>query len=381
MARKRPRLQRDNTKKLKERQSIYWNERPFLGLGREYVHVVFTGVRGIGKSCLSWGYVMNLRKHYGPENVKCFFFRLSKMSCDELLKQDASQLVDAVTIDKYGCVITRKGNIVYDRGVQLCEVLPIVSAAKNKGLAKYDYKWIDHAPIDPKTGKKKKRFIIMMTDEFEADSSLEKQSIATKSTAALLHNYYETILRNQKQPDYPAVRCFYLANKVSEASDFLYQFFNFAPPPDKFGKWKNRQKGFVMYCPEPSEEYIKDRKQSIMGTITNYDSDPNYTNKLNVDKGLIKPKTQRVVRPTKIICFGDKPEAWFTLWDEKYIRCYKGEKVKKEKYVSMVRNTNAPYYVDIINQIWDLYEVSYFKYCDWQSLACFRARMRALKAR
>ena len=75
------------------------------------------------------------------------------MSCDELLKQDASQLVDAVTIDKYGCVITRKGNIVYDRGVQLCEILPIVSAAKNKGLAKYDYKWIDHAPIDPKTEK------------------------------------------------------------------------------------------------------------------------------------------------------------------------------------------------------------------------------------
>ena len=71
-----------------------------------------------------------------------------------------------------------------------------------------------------------------------------------------LHNYYETILRHQKQPDYPAVRCFYLANKVSEASDFLYQFFNFAPPPDKFGKWKNRQKGFVMYCPEPSEEYM-----------------------------------------------------------------------------------------------------------------------------
>lgn len=364
-----------------KRKKIYWTERPFLGLGREYVHIVFTGVRGIGKSVLSWGYVMNLRKHYGADNVKCFFFRLSTSSCDALLANNARQLIDQVTIEKYGCEISRKNNIVYDRGKQLCEVLPLMQAAKNKGLAKYDCTWIDHAPIDKRTGKKIKRFIILMTDEFEADSALERQSIATRSTAALLHNYYETILRNQKQPEYPAVRCFYLANKVSDASNFLYQFFNFAPPPDKFGVWKNKRKNFIMYSPEPSEAYIQDRKKSIMGSITRYDTDPNYTNKIAIDSTLIKSKKQRINKITYILKFSERQEDWFSVYDSKYIRIYRNERVKKSLYISMVRNLNTPFILEIVQNIWERYELSSFCYCDWKTLACFRSKMRALKIR
>lgn len=373
--------QKDEKRATLERKKIYWTERPFLGLGKEYIHIVFTGVRGIGKSVLSWGYVMNLRKHYGADNVKCFFFRLSTASCDALLANNARQLIDQVTIEKYSCEITRKNNVVYDRGKQLCEVLPLMQAAKNKGLAKYDYSWIDHAPIDKRTGKKIKRFIILMTDEFEADSALERQSIATRSTAALLHNYYETILRNQKQPDYPAVRCFYLANKVSEASNFLYQFFNFAPPPDKFGIWKNKRRNFIMYCPEPSEAYIEDRKKSIMGSITRYDTDPNYTNKIAVDATMIKKKNQRINKITYILKFSERQEDWFTVYDSKYIRIYRNERVKKSSFISMVRNLNTPFILEVVENIWERYELSTFIYCDWKSLACFRAKMRALKVR
>ena len=375
-------LKAEIRKKEKQKiEKIYWSERPFLGLGPEYIHIVFTGVRGIGKSVLSWSYVMNLRKNYGPENVKCFFFRLSTLSCDSILANNARQLIDQVTIEKYGCEITRKNNIVYDKGKELCEVLPLQQAAKNKGTAKYNYKWIDHAPIDKKTGKKIKRFIILMTDEFEADSALERQSIATKSTAALLKNYYETILRNQKQPNYPAVRCFYLANKVSEASSFLYEMFNFAPPPNEFGIWKNKRKGFIMYCPEPSDSYISDRKKSIMGTITNYDSDPNYTNQINVDSNLIKPKKIRIQKITNIIKFSERCDDWFALYDNKYIRIYRGEKIKTDKFIAMVRNLNTPFIPEITVSMWNQYELNLFSYCNWQSLACFRAKMKALKLR
>lgn len=73
----------------------------------------------------------------------------------------------------------------------------LASAAKNKGLALYDPNFLNDRPINPKTGKPIKRFIWLILDEFQIAEGLEKQSAASRSTAALWHIYTETILRDQ----------------------------------------------------------------------------------------------------------------------------------------------------------------------------------------
>lgn len=144
----------------KTRDNLYLS--PSLPLSYNNVsNFVYTAVRGIGKSVISVETAIILKRKYGYENVKCYYFRLTDLSIKAMLANHGAKAVDPYLIEKYNMVITTKNNIVYDHGKPLLEFYPLVSAgSKGKGSAFYDCNFLNKRPIDPKTNKPIKRFIV-----------------------------------------------------------------------------------------------------------------------------------------------------------------------------------------------------------------------------
>lgn len=360
---------------------LYLSANPFCGYDKDYVHFIFAGARGRGKSVISLDAPIASCEKYGYENNKIFYFRLADMSVKSLLANGADKLVDPYLVDKYKMKITRKGNVVYNHGKKLLEVYSLVSAPKNKGSALYDYNFLNNRPIDPKTGKPVKRFIWLILDEFQIAEGLEKNSVANRSTAALYKIYTETILRDQEFLDYPAVRAFYLANNVSECSSFTTEMWGYYMPPGKFGITKCRRKNAVFISVENSQEYIDKRKKAITGSITDFENDSNYSNQIQMDMSMIKPKKTRIYRVTNLLKFTKNPSDWFCVYDGKYIKRWNKQAVSKDIIVPMKRHLDNNFNPDTVNNMFDLYDAQHFMYCDVATLANFRARMKELKIR
>lgn len=377
-ARKQQRIEAGNTKVMK---SEYLSSRPMMGYDKRYVHFIFAGARGRGKSVLALDAPIASCKKYGYENNKIFFFRLSDMSIKALLQNKAANLIDPILVDKYKMEITRKANTVFDHGKKLLEVYSLASAAKMKGQALFDYNFLNNRPIDPKTGKPVKRFVWLILDEFQMAEGLENKSAATRSTAALFKMYTEIITRDQQFLDYPAVRCIYLANTVSESSTFTSEMWGFYMPPGDFRIKKCPRKNAVFFNVPNSERYIEKRKASVMGSITDFENDSNYSNQIAMDMKVIKPKKTRLMRVTYLIKFSKNPSDWFCLYDNKYLRKYRGESIKKDKVIAMRRHIDEVFSSALITDVFDRYDVKDYMYADIISMACFRARMSELKAK
>lgn len=377
-ARKQQRIEVSNAKVMK---SEYLSSRPMMGYDKRYVHFIFAGARGRGKSVLALDAPIASCKKYGYENNKIFFFRLSDTSIKTLLQNKASHLVDPILVDKYKMEITRKANVVFDHGKKLLEVYSLASAAKMKGQALFDYNFLNNRPIDPKTGKPVKRFIWLILDEFQMAEGLENKSAATRSTAALFKMYTEIITRDQQFLDYPAVRCIYLANTVSESSTFTSEMWGFYMPPGDFRIKKCPRKNAVFFNVPNSKKYIDKRKAAIMGSITDFENDSNYSNQIAMDMKVIKPKRTRLTKVTYLIKFSKRPEDWFCLYDNKYLRKYRGESIKKDKVIAMRRHIDEVFNSSLITDVFDRYDVKDYMYADIISMACFRARMSELKAK
>ena len=365
----------------KKRLGLYLSAQPFNGYGKEYVHFIIAGARGRGKSVISLDAPIASCEKYGYENNKIFYFRLSDLSVKQLLANNADKLVDPILIDRYNMHISRKGNIVYNNGKKLLEVYSLVSAPKNKGTALYDYNFLNNRPIDPKTGKPVKRFIWLILDEFQIAEGLEKNSIANRSTAALYKIYTETILRDQQFLDYPAVRAYYLANNVAECSTFTTEMWGYYMPPGKTDIVKCRRKNAVFINVPNSEAYIEKRKASITGSITDFDNDANYSNKIEFDMSMIKPKKTRIRKVTGLIKFTKNPNDWYCIYDDIYIKKYNNQTVAKELVIPMTRHLDNTFLADKRDNIFMLYDYQHFVYCDVSTMANFKARMKELRIR
>ena len=369
----------EKLKKEKEKTSTYLTPHPLMGYGPEYIHFIFSGARGRGKSVLALDAPINSCKKYGYENNKIFFFRLADTSIKALLANNAANLIDPILVDKYKMKITRKGNVVYNDGKKLLECYALVSAAKMKGQALFDYNFLNNRPIDKKTGKPVKRFIWLILDEFQIAEGMEKNSVASRSTASLWRMFTEIILRDQQFLDYAAVKCIYLANNVAECSTFTSEMWGFYPPPGKFGIIKCRRKNAVFFNVENSEGYIKKRKSAMTGSITDFENDSNYSNEIAFDQSLIKPKKTRLYKVTNLIKFSKNPQDWFCVYDAKYIRLYNKEMVNVNLIISMRRHLDDRFNDEKVCNIFERYDAKSFMFTDIISLATFRARMKELK--
>ena len=368
-----------NTEKIKT--GLYLTPHPMMGYDPRYIHFIFAGARGRGKSVLALDAPIESCEKYGYENNKIFFFRLADTSIKQLLANSAKDLIDPILINKYNMDISRKANTVYNKGKKLLEVYSLISAAKNKGLALYDADFLNKRPIDLRTGKPIKRFIWLILDEFQIADGLEKQSAASKSTAALWKMYTEIILRDQQFLDYPAVRCIYLANSVSECSTFTSEMWGFYMHPGDFKIKRCPNKNAVFFNVPNSQAYIDKRKTAMTGSITDFDNDANYSNQIKLDMSHIKPKKTRIQKVTRLIMFSKSPADWFCEYDGFYIKRYNKETVKKELRCPMKRHLEELFNDDLVLNIFAKYDYNEYKYTDVISMATFRAKMKELKAK
>ena len=337
---------------------------------------IYTAVRGIGKSVISVETAIILKRKYGYENVKCFYFRLTDQSIKAMLANKAEKAIDPYLIDKYNLEITAKGNKVFDHGKLLMEFYPLVSAgSKGKGVNLYDCNFFSKYKKDGT-----KTFIVTIWDEFLMADGVEKKSIGDPVEQYKI--YKEAILRDAEViEDYDAVYNFLLANNVSECAAVTGALYNYIPNPDNHKRTKLTRKRAMFWNVPITAAYIEKRKNSYNANILDYKNDVNYAN-VQRDLTLVKPKQTRIYKVTAILKFDkfDKKK-WFCVYDGKWIRQYSGETVAKDKYHPMKRYLDGVYNADYVKNVFEMYDNRYFGYADLMSMALFQSQLKLLKAK
>lgn len=341
---------------------------------------VVIGARGRGKSVFSLDAAIGCAEKYGYENVKIFYFRVSDTSVKAMLANKGAKAIDPILMHKYNMDITTKNNILYNRKKPLIEFYPLVTAAKvGKGVNLYDAEFLNKRPLDYRTGKPIKRFIFMIIDEFLMAEGVERKTVG--SPVAQFKIYREAILRDQERLDYDAVKIFYLANAVSECAEFMGTLFNYIPTPGDFGIKKLSRRHCIVWNVPNTEEYIAKRKRSYNADIIDFENDPNYTNVIKRDMESIMPKSQRLNKVTMVLMFSKYPQDWFSIYDDKYIRTYRKESIKKDLYVPMRRHLDGLFNPDLVKNIFDMYDVKAFMYADIMSQAKFGVQMKLIRSK
>lgn len=337
---------------------------------------IYTAVRGIGKSVISVETAIILKRKYGYENVKCFYFRLTDQSIKAMLANKAAKAIDPYLIAKYDLEITCKNNVVYDHGKSLIEFYPLVSAgSKGKGVNLYDCNFFEEYK---KT--KKKRFVVTIWDEFLMAEGVEKRSIGDPVSQYKI--YKEAILRDAEViPDYTAVYNFLLANNVSECAAVTGALYNYIPNPNNHKRVKLTRKRAMFWNVPITEAYLNKRKNSYNANIMDYENDPNYAN-IEKDLSMVKSKKTRIHRVSMLLKFDkfDKKK-WFCLYDGRYIRQYRNETLSKNIMFPMKRYMDERYSQDFVNMIFERFDANGFMYADLMSMALFTAQLKLIKAK
>lgn len=359
---------KDRRKKVE--QGLYLSPNmPFSYNG--YSDFVFTAVRGVGKTVIGLETAIILKRKYGYENVKCYYFRTNDNSIKALLQPDKA--VDPYLMHKYDMHITKKGNHVYNDGELLYEAYPLVSAASiGKGVNLYDNKW-----FDPKYMAGKKRFIVTIWDEFMLDEGVGKKSVGDPVKQYMI--YREAIFRDAERLPYNAVYNFLLANNVSECANVTGQLFNFIPNPNQHRVTKLTRKHAIFWNVPITEAYKQKRSKSYNAAIIR-DDDPNY-HAVERDLSMVKKKSTRVYRLTNLIKFSKQKSDWFCVYDKVYIKKYSKEKFKKDKVIAMYRNQEELYNPELAKHVLDMNDYRSYMFCDIMSMAAFQAAMKTYKTR
>ena len=330
--------------------SRFYNLQSIMGNDWAIFRIILGG-RDTGKSYSVTDRMCKLKKKFG-DDVKCYWMRISETSTKALLCNKADKLVDPDLKRKYELELTTKGNTVYNRGKTFCEVYPLSSFGKMKGVGFYDKDF------------KGKYFIVL--DEWMLEQGEKRTSFD------ILYNFIgmcENFLRTTKQN----VEVWMLGNTLEEASTIL-KAFNFIP--EQFGRFKLRSKRCIIDNLEPTEAYLKDRKGSI-ADILGGGNMSNYTNMLNKDKSLITK--QRCYKPTAIIKFGKTTDKWYTVWDGKIIKRYNKEKLPIESDFCMMPYINSYYSLEKRQTIFDMYNARVFKFPNLIVQAYFQEELRMIK--
>lgn len=338
---------------------------------------IYTAVRGIGKSVISVEAAIILKRKYGYENVKCYYFRMTDLSVKAMLANHADKAIDPYLIFNYKLDITCKGNIVYDHGKPLLEFYPLVSAgSKGKGVNLYDYNFFNNRPVG-KNGQPIKRFIVTIWDEFLMAEGIERKTIG--DPVAQYKIYMEAILRDAERLPYNAVYNFFLANSVSECAPVTGALFNYIPNPTNHRIVKLTRKHAIFWNVPVTEAYLEKRAKSYNADIMDYKNDPNYNNVIKRDLELIKPKRVRIRRLTNVIKFSKYEPDWFCIYDSKYIRKYKNEGFNKNKVIPMRRYLDELYDAEMVKNVIERFDARYFMYTDIMSQALFQSALRLIK--
>lgn len=311
---------------------------------------IIVGGRMTGKSYSVTDRLCALRRKLG-DNVKCYWLRISTLSTQQLLCNKANKLVDPDLKRKYDLDLSTKGNVVYNRGKEFCEVYPLASFGKLKGVGFYDKDF------------KGKYFIVL--DEFQLEQGEKRTSFD------ILYNFLgmvENIARTTKNN----IEIWLLGNTLEEASTIL-KAFNFLP--ETFGRFYLKRKRAIIDNLEPTEEYLKDREGSV-AQLLGGDNMSNYTNELTKDRKLICK--DRLVRPTTIIKFSSNPSDWFVLWDGHIIRRFSGQSCTS--CIAMRPYINEWFNKEKKQTIIDMYDAEAFRFSTLVDQTYFKDALSRVRA-
>lgn len=343
---------------------------------------VYMATRGVGKSVIAMETAIILKRKYGYENVKVYYFRLKKNSINALLANNAKDAVDPYLIHKYDMFITRKGNCVYDHGKPLFEAYSLSeSGSMGKGVNFYDCEFFKRENLIDQNGKiKKKHFAVTIWDEFIMAEGVEKRSIGNPVSQYRI--YREAIFRDAERiTEYNCAYNFLLANNVGEAAGTLGALYNYIPYSDNHNRTILTRKHCFVWNIRVTNGYVEKRKKSINATIMDYVHDSNYA-MISRDLSCIKPKNVRLRKVSLLIKFDrDDTQRWFCIYDGKYIRKYNGETVNKNIIFGMTRHLDEIYDDDLTKQIIENYDYRAYDYADVMSMGLFVGEMKILKAK
>lgn len=311
---------------------------------------IIIGGRMTGKSYSVTDRLCSLRRKLG-DDVKCYWLRISTLSTQQLLCNKANKLVDPDLKRKYDLDLSTKGNVVYNRGKEFCEVYPLASFGKLKGVGFYDKDF------------KGKYFIVL--DEFQLEQGEKRTSFD------ILYNFLgmvENIARTTKNN----IEIWLLGNTLEEASTIL-KAFNFLP--ETFGRFYLKRKRAIIDNLEPTEEYLKDREGSV-AQLLGGDNMSNYTNELTKDRKLICK--DRLVRPTTIIKFSSNPSDWFVLWDGHIIRRFSGQSCTS--CIAMRPYINEWFNKEKKQTIIDMYDAEAFRFSTLVDQTYFKDALSRVRA-
>lgn len=268
------------------------------------------GGREAGKSYATTEFfVRQWRRYQRP----FFWLRLSDTSEKKLLTNNAEKLIDPDLRRKYKLdLITNAGNVyevtkrdpktgkIKERKL-MARVLALATFYNDKGSGLFDNEFLE----DPNM------YYNICLDEMNREKSEKK----TFDILYAFTNQLENLVRSTKQ----RLRVICIGNTLEEASDILCAF-DFIP--ERFGRFKLRSKRAVIDYIEPSEKYLARRKGTVADILMPDAS--TFTNRIETDDALVN-KGKRI-RPTMIIKFAKDKSRIFTVWDDRIISAYNGEK-------------------------------------------------------
>lgn len=323
----------------------WYSLRSLLGYSWAIFYLIL-GARETGKSYAVMNFFL---RQWKTKKVPFTWLRLSETSQKAMLNNKAAKFVDPDLVRKYDLDLTVKGSTVYDHGEKMAEVLAVSTFAKQKGVALFDSDYTDWYNI--------------CLDEFMRDQGERN----TFDINYCLVNELENLVRSRKEK----LRIFMIANTLEEASDVLCMF-NFVP--EEFGRFKlKKQRAIIEYLPQ-TEKYMTRRKGTVADLLA-----PNastFTNKVENDTSLVYKGA--IYKPSYVLAFSKNKDDWFTLWDDKVIKRYNGEKVDvipMRPYLDMVFNPVRR------DNVLLLFDNRFFYYRDLITFKLFQKNLKDIKPR
>ena len=226
------------------------------------------------------------------------WIRLSKISVDELLANNAELFVPKELVKRYDLHLTTRGMDVYDGEERMARVVSLSEAAKHKGAAMFDMSDTDsfHCCVDEVAREPGERVLYNIVYN--------------------LSSMLETMCRFKDDK----IKIIMTCNALS-ANNEICANFNFLPTAHGLYRLK-KSKALIHFVPD-SEDYREKRANTVAGILMGEQS--NFTNRIEIDKSLLY--TNRVKRPGYIIKFTKDTRTWFVVWDSNVIKPWNGEKL------------------------------------------------------
>ena len=260
--------------------------------------------------------------------------RLNDIAIKNMLMNNAAKMFEPILVRKYKLenVKVKGDSIFLEDGTLLCRVYGLSNAYNNKGAAIFDKNTFKGANI--------------IVDEV----ALEKGQRKTFDVVYNLKMQIENIVRSERDN----VRVFFMLNNTEDCPEIM-SMFGFLPI--EFGIYKLKRKHCVVdYIPN-NKAYEKRRKKALANELDT--GTGNFTNKIERDLQLLNKK--RLVKPSYVIKFTKDQADWYTVWDDKVICPYKGEKVRS---IAMKRYIDTIFDTQLRDSVIEQYDVRSYRFKD-----------------